>query len=295
MAANSGQGIRHGLSFDIEDYYQIIHKDFLGRTLEPTPEVEECTLYLLDMLAEKKARATFFFLGNVARAYPGLVKRAVSDGHEIGVHGDVHHFIHHLNQEEFREEMRRAIGAIEDAGGHPVVGHRAPAFSIMASNLWALDVLAEAGLIYDSSIFPFQGRRYGIPDWSLTPNRLDNGLWEVPLSVVDVAGKRRPAMGGGYFRHFPYAYTRFAARKLAAAGRDGVTYFHPHEFARRPAQMPAEATALPRKGRLKLAISNRLQSRGRPSMRRKLERLVDELPTCAIGDLISDGSRAAAQ
>ena len=294
MVASSGQGIRHGLSFDIEDYYQIIHKDFLDHALEPTQEVEECTLYLLDMLAEKKARATFFFLGNVARVYPGLVQRAVADGHEIGVHGDVHHFIHRLTQEEFREEMRRAIGAIEDAGGAPVVGHRAPAFSIMTGNLWALDVLADAGLVYDSSIFPFQGRRYGIPDWSLTPSKLDNGLWEVPLSVVDVAGKRRPAMGGGYFRHFPYAYTRFAAGKLAEAGRDGVTYFHPHEFAPRPARMPAEAAALSGKARLKLAISNRLQSRGRPTMRRKLERLVDELPTCAVGDLLPEGALKAA-
>ncbi len=280
-------GIVHGLSFDIECYNQIICKDYLGQAIDPGDEVERNTSFLLDLLDKHNKKATFFFLGNIARSFPSLVRRAVDDGHELGVHGDTHLCIHDLNEKSFADELKTAIDSVEQAGGAKVIGHRAPAFSINSSNLWALDVLAKAGLVYDSSIFPFKGRRYGIEGWSLVPEKLKNGLWEIPLSVNETWFGRLPCMGGGYFRHFPLAYTKYSARALSRAGRNGVTYFHPYEFEQKNAKMPDTASEmLGKKGFLRLAISNVLQSRGRKSMRKKLEHFITEFDTVPIGSLL---------
>ena len=279
--------VKYGLSFDIECYNQIITKDFLHRIVEPSEDSERNTIGLLDLLSETGRKATFFFLGNMARRFPGLVKRAVDDGHELGVHGDVHLYIHRLSRDDFAKELAVAIDSVEQAGGARVVGHRAPAFSIMRENLWALDVVAEQGLIYDSSIFPFKGRRYGIPDWQLEPSRLDNNLWEIPMSIIDTRVGRLPCMGGGYFRYFPYAYTRYSAKALASAGRNGITYFHPHEFDPANARFPDGASKiLGAKDKLRLAILNTLQSRGRKTMQRKLERFLSDFETVPIGALL---------
>lgn len=278
-------GVKFGLSFDVECYYQIVRKDYLKQAIEPTEEVERNTNYLLDLMQATNSRATFFFLGNVARKYPELVRRACGEGHELGVHGDIHLYIHQLTQGQFRNELNTAIKRIEDAAGREVVGHRAPAFSIMSENLWALDILAEAGLRYDLSIFPIAGKRYGIPNWPREATRLENGLWELPMSVFNVGSRTLPCLGGGYFRLFPYSYTRHAANALTADGRHGVTYFHPHEFEMTSAQLNSpEADS---KTRLRLHIMNLLQSTGRgQSMRRKLERFIAQYPVCPIGDLI---------
>lgn len=279
--------IVHGLSFDIECYNQIISKDYLNQIIEPTEEVERNTNYLLDATAKYEKKATFFFLGNVARKYPKLVKRVIDEGHELGVHGDSHLYIHQLDRKKFTQELGQAIDSIEQAGGAKVVGHRAPAFSINQDNLWALDVLAEAGLVYDSSVFPFQGRRYGINDWPLEPTQLESGLWEIPLSINHTPLGKFPCLGGGYFRHFPYAYTKYSVRKLEQAKRNGVTYFHPHEFEPTSAQIPLDAgKILGKKALLKLGVSNTLQSRGRKSMRAKLERFMGDFNTKPLGELL---------
>lgn len=284
-------GVKHGLSFDIECYNQIISKDFLHRIVEPLEESERNTNWILDLLAKTGRKATFFFLGNMARKFPELVKRAVDDGHEIGVHGDAHRYIHRMTRDEFSNELDVAIDSVEQAGGARVVGHRAPAFSIVRENLWALDVIAERGLLYDSSIFPFKGRRYGIPDWQLEPSLLKNNLWEIPMSINETRFGRLPCMGGGYFRYFPYAYTRYSANALAAAGRNGVTYFHPHEFDHANARFPDGARAqLGGKDRLRLTVLNTLQSRGRRTMRQKLERFLGEFDTVPISGLLPENA-----
>lgn len=279
--------IAHGLSFDIECYYQIISKDYLSQSLEPTEEVERNTAYILDLLADKNRKATFFYLGNVARKFPALVRRTIDEGHELGVHGDHHLYIDRLTPDQFRKELGTAIESIQQAAGANVTCHRAPAFSIKQGNLWALDVLAEAGLSFDSSIFPFRGRRYGIEDWPTKPTRLDSGMWEIPLSTIDTSFGRLPCLGGGYFRLLPYAYTRYSARSLDRDGKNGVTYFHPHEFEPSRARMPAGVSGLI--GRRKMAalqITNLLQSTGRRSMRRKLEQFLSTYDTCPLGALL---------
>lgn len=275
-----------GLSFDIECYYQIVRKDYLGEYVKPTEEVLHNTMWILDQLRNEGAKATFYFLGNVAEHYPELVMTAVKDGHEIGVHGDQHEYINKLDPGSFRKEIASALEKIRAAGADQVVGHRAPAFSIGSANLWALDVLKEFGLQHDSSIMPFAGKRYGIANYSKIPVTLENGMAEIPLSVVTIAGKTLPCMGGGYVRYFPLAYTRFCAKQLHSNGLTPVCYFHPYEFEHRPAQItPEMAIGTPQqmKG---LKRMNFMQSIGRGApMRKKLLHLIRNYRSATIGSL----------
>ena len=289
----SGQGATSGrrlaLSFDVECYYQIVAKDFLGKAIPPTEEVLINTNWILDLLGKHNKKATFFFLGNVAERYPQLVRRAVDEGHEIGVHGDVHDYVRDMDQAEFRAEIDRGMKKILAAGAQTIAGHRATAFSISRKNLWALDTLRELGVRYDSSIFPFQGGRYGIADWPRTPGMTDAGIAEVPLSVITIGGRKIPCMGGGYVRYFPFAFTRWCANRLRRDGLTPVCYFHPYEFAsRKPEFTNAELEGADPDKRRQLERFNRMQGlgRGRP-MRRKLEKLVRDFDIVPVGVLAS--------
>ena len=279
----------HGLSFDVECYYQIIAKDFLSRFIEPTEEVVRNTEWILETLSRHRTKATFFTLGNVARRFPALVKRMAAAGHELAVHGDEHLYLMHLSPAAFREELKRARGPIEDAVGRAVSGHRAPAFSVTAETLWALDVLKDMGFAYDSSIFPIKGKRYGIPEAPRTAYRLPNGLIEVPLTAVTWRGRTMPAAGGGYARLFPYAFSRWALNQCEAEGRPAVTYFHPHEFEPTAPRLPPRSGSVPLSRRLKLMKFNAVQARGRgPGFRRKLERLLGEFRFVPVGEIAAE-------
>lgn len=274
------------LSFDIECYYQIVSNDYLDKNIEPTEEVLVNTHWILDELKLHKVKATFFFLGNVARIFPELIKRAADDGHEIGIHGDEHLYIDNISPIEFEKEIASAKDAILAAGAEKVVGHRAPAFSINQENLWALDVLKNQGIVYDSSIYPISGRRYGEPEWPLWPTNCLNGMVEIPLSTVEIFSRRFPAVGGGYVRYFPYAWTRFCIKKINANALLPVAYFHPYEFEMTSPDMNKLDTRRVDPESLKrLKRFNMLQAYGRGlSMRKKLKRMLienDIAPLCA--------------
>lgn len=275
------------LSFDVECYYQIVSKDYLGKGIAPTTEVVRNTSWILDLLKSNGSKATFFFLGNVAEHYPELVRRAVDEGHEIGVHGDVHDYVRDMDQQQFRAEIERGMAKIRAAGAKRIAGHRATAFSISRKNLWALDTLRELGLAYDSSIFPFQGGRYGIPDWPRAPEMTKAGIFEVPMSVVKFRGRTLPCMGGGYVRYFPLAYTRWCANRLQREGLTPVCYFHPYEFEdSAPHFGPEELQGIDGDRLKRLKRFNLMQSigRGKP-MRRKLEWLVKNHDVMPVGAL----------
>ena len=287
--ADPGAGERPplALSFDVECYYQIVSKDFLGRAIAPTDEVLRNTGWILDLLGSYGKKATFFFLGNVAEQYPQLVRRAVEEGHEIGVHGDAHDYVCDMDQAQFHAEIQRAMDKIRAAGATRIAGHRATAFSINRKNLWALETLRDLGLQFDSSIFPFAGGRYGIPDWPREPGMTEAGIAEVPMSVVTIAGRKVPCMGGGYVRYFPLAFTRWCATRLHSEGLVPVCYFHPYEFEdRRPRFTNALLNEVDAKKLRRLNRFNRLQGIGRGrAMRDKLERLVRDYEVVPVGAL----------
>ena len=279
--------VTHGLSIDVECYYQIAWKDYLGQVRPPTQEVVTTMTWLLDAMADAGVQSTLFILGNVARSFPKLVQRAVEEGHELGVHGDQHHYVHELTPESFHEDLRVAIDTIEQAGGQEVVGHRAAAFSINRNTWWALDVIADLGLRYDSSIFPIAGRRYGVSDCPVGVHRLPNGLFEVPMTVVERRGRRFPAAGGGYFRTFPYRYTKWALDAVAAEGRPAITYFHPHEFSLHDPKIDARTLISHPRASARMAKLNLAQSVGRGArMRRRFSKMLQQYRLGPIGALL---------
>jgi polysaccharide deacetylase family protein (PEP-CTERM system associated) len=193
------------------------------------------TRKLLDILDQHGVRATFFVLGWVAERDPQLVKDIARRGHEVACHGYSHRLVYEQSPAEFREETVRAKGFLEDAVGAPVLGYRAASYSIVRESLWALDILAETGFAYDSSIFPVRHDRYGIPDAARTPHRMETparqAIVEWPLSTARVLGYRLPVAGGGYFRLFPYWLSRWGLASINRRERlPFIFYLHPWEI-----------------------------------------------------------------
>jgi polysaccharide deacetylase family protein (PEP-CTERM system associated) len=224
------------MTVDVEDFFHATAFDRrISRSswIHRESRVERSTQRLLAFFQEHRVRATFFILGWVADRYPSLVRDIVACGHEIASHGFQHQLVYSQTVEQFRDDVRRAKATIEDAGGRPVRGYRAPSFSIVQSSLWALDVLIEEGHTYDASIFPIHHDRYGMPNAPRhlhTIHRRAGTIVEVPASTVRLGGVNVPIAGGGYFRLFPYAFTRWGIGRVNREGEAATFYIHPWEI-----------------------------------------------------------------
>jgi len=75
---------------------------------------------LLDVLAEHGARATFFVLTDRAQAHPAIVRRALAEGHEIGLHGIDHTRLTRLPAREALRRVRQGRQRLEAITGAPV-------------------------------------------------------------------------------------------------------------------------------------------------------------------------------
>jgi polysaccharide deacetylase family protein (PEP-CTERM system associated) len=226
----------NAMTVDVEDYFQASAFDrIVSRPswAERESRVVGNTRRLLEFFAAHRVRGTFFILGWVAERYPALVREIAAGGHELASHGFDHQLIYTLTREQFRDDVRRAKAAIEDAGGCRVHGYRAPSFSIVTASLWALDVLIEEGHSYDASVFPIHHDRYGIPGAPRLPHVIERGagaIIEVPASTVRLGAANLPIAGGGYFRLLPYAFTKWGISRVNAAGEPVVFYIHPWEI-----------------------------------------------------------------
>ena len=232
--------VKNVFSVDLEDWYQGLEIDMADWGAYPS-RLEAGLEVLLGLLDAAGVKATFFVLGWQAEKTPDIVPKLAARGHEIASHGYSHRFVYQQGPDEFRAELRRSMRILEEQSGKPVVGYRAPFFSITANALWALDILIEEGIQYDSSVFPTRNYRYGIPSadrrpgWLRTPS--GGRLFEVPLSTVRLPtsgsrlGVNVPLAGGGYFRLYPYALTRALSDHLCVREGGGlVFYVHPWEF-----------------------------------------------------------------
>lgn len=229
--------MKHILTFDIEEYFQVsgFARHVPIDTWDTfTSRVERPTARILELLAEHGVQATFFILGWIARRHADLVRQIAAAGHEIGSHSDLHRLIYDLSPEEFRDDLLRSKHILEDITGTPVHSFRAPSFSITRRSLWALDVLAECGFRYDASIFPIVHDRYGIPDAPRGIHRIERAagtLIEVPGTVAGVFGMRLPVGGGGYLRLYPWCVTRRLLHRIERRDRRPVVvYVHPWEL-----------------------------------------------------------------
>ena len=226
----------NAITFDVEEYFQVT--GFAGH-VDPVhwdlyePRAERSTDELLERLAAADVRATFFVLGWLARRRPGLIRRIAAAGHEVASHGYWHQLVTGQTRKEFRSDVRAAKNEIEDAIGRPVVGYRAPSFSIAPHCNWAFEVLVEEGYEFDSSVAA--GRRNSCghlaPDGRPFVMQTSAGpLREFPLPTLKRFGRSVPVGGGGYFRLAPYTLTRWALSKLNAVGNPFCVYLHPWEF-----------------------------------------------------------------
>ena len=230
--------IKHILSFDVEEYFQVQSaaeggvraEDWGNHERRLAPAIET----ILSLLAEHTTTATFFVLGWVARHEPDVVRRIAAAGHEIASHGMAHRMLTEMTPAEFRSDLTDSRKLLEDVSGREIAGYRAPTFSIMRETAWALDVLASEGFRYDSSIFPVHHDRYGIvgaPRWMHRGIGPGGGeIVEIPPLTARMLGANIPVGGGGYLRLLPSGILRRAIGRAERAGRVAMIYLHPWEF-----------------------------------------------------------------
>jgi polysaccharide deacetylase family protein (PEP-CTERM system associated) len=233
---NNRDEIVNAMTVDVEDYF---HVSAFERVVSRAgwdafdSRVVANTNLLLELFNRAGVRSTFFVLGWVAERFPALVRQIASAGHEVASHGYHHQLVYLLTPEQFRDDVRSAKRAIENATGTPVLGFRAPSYSVTTSSLWALDVLVEEGYVYDASIFPIHHDRYGIPISPRHPYVLHRAgaLVEAPGSTVRWGTMNLPVGGGGYFRILPYEWTRWGIGRLNTVEKTpAIFYLHPWEI-----------------------------------------------------------------
>jgi len=228
--------ITNVFSVDVEDYFQVeAMKNNVDFNDWSTFEcrVEKNTDLILQLLDDKNTKGTFFVLGWIAKYYPNIVKRIAEQGHEIASHGMSHQLIYKQNKDVFLKETKDSKSLLQDLSQQEVMGYRAATYSITKQSLWALDVLYDLGFQYDSSIFPMRHDKYGIADAHPDPHILKTPsgkeLIEFPISTVKNKWMTLPVAGGGYFRIFPYMYTKWGLGTINAKNKPFVFYLHPWE------------------------------------------------------------------
>lgn len=227
-------GIVNAMSVDIEEYFQV---GAFERTISRgdwdaiASRVVSNTSRVIDLYGESDTKATFFILGWVAERHPDLIRRIVDEGHEVASHGYGHDRVTTFTPEQFKSDLQHTKALLEAASGVAVRGYRAPSFSICKDNAWALQVLADEGYAYSSSVAPFGTDHYGWPGFPRFAHRPVAGsdMIEVPVTTARIAGRLIAAGGGGFFRLLPYGIAQWAIRQVNADQQPAVFYFHPWE------------------------------------------------------------------
>ncbi len=244
--------VTNALTVDVEDWHSLVHRDLTGEDIPQTEHVVTGTQILLDLLAEHQTLGTFFVTGQCAEQFPGLVRAIAEAGHEVGCHGWAHRPTWLFTPDEFRHDLQRGLATLADVLGEPVVGYRAPFFSIGPGESWALGIVAEFGLQYDSSVSPLRvdggGRRVapGLQRLLVGPG----GLVELPMTTTAWLGKQRNISGGRWFRMLPQSVLLQGFERLNEQGLVGQVYIHSYEVLPYPLQFPRP-----------LALARRLRSR----------------------------------
>lgn len=286
VTRNRGLSVNYNMpvifSFDVEEHYRI---EAAAGVVIPSELKAHClkrlvppTRWILDELAKCQARATFFIVGQASVHNPELIRSIHREGHEVASHGWDHRRVSDMDTRQFHDDARKTKDALEQVIGAPVVGYRAPTFSIGRGNPWAIDVLADLGFAYDSSVYPVRHDRYGVPAAPREPflvAGLEREILELPPATWRVLGNNLPMGGGGYFRLFPLWCTRRAINQVARLEPSVATlYFHPWEFDTEQRKLP-------------LSRSNRFRTYvGRARTRSRLSRLLRHSSPCRAIDIV---------
>lgn len=282
--------VLNALTIDVEEYF---HAENLRaaypreRWDELESRVDEPMERLLEVLRQRSVRATFFVLGWLAERRPWLVERIARDGHEVATHGYGHELLTRLDPESFRADVLRSLAVLGATGGSAaplttkIRGYRAPCFTIGPKTRWALEVLAELGLEYDSSVFPIRHDRYGDPRAPRVPHTVDVGwgkrIVEAPPATVRVLGRNLPVAGGGYLRLLPWRVCAAGIASLNASGAPAVVYLHPWELD--PAQPAHEGVPLLKRVRHGIGTGRMLA---------KIERLLERFSFVPLATLLEE-------
>jgi polysaccharide deacetylase family protein (PEP-CTERM system associated) len=275
--------MKNAFTVDLEDYYHVSafanHVD-MDQWGARASRVEANTGKLLDLLDAAQRKATFFVLGWVAQRDPKLIRHIAERGHEIACHSLEHRLVYSMSPADFREDTRRAVCLLEDAGGTAVRGYRAPSFSITAKSLWAFEILAELGFTYDSSVFPVRHINYGMPEAPRKPYCIDTPsgvLVEFPMPTLEMAGRRSPLAGGAYLRLLPYWYTQWGIHFLNNHEQQSVCiYVHPWELDPEQPRMNGNLTS-----RLRHYIGLR-------GTQKKIASLLRDFEFCPLGLMVAE-------
>ncbi|HMB95545.1 MAG TPA: polysaccharide deacetylase family protein [Tepidisphaeraceae bacterium] len=265
--------MRNALSIDFEDWYQPFAARGVDGWQNFPSRVPSDTSRLLAVLAKYNVRCTFFVLGEVAEKFPDEIRAIHKAGHEIGSHGYRHLPLYEQQQDQFEKEMRGSLDFLQQLTGEPVLGFRAPFFSIREGSLWAIDSLHKLGLKYDSSINPIAGAFHGYRGGGREPYVHPNGLKEFPITTYRLSGMTIPFGGGMYYRLLPYALIRAGLKRLNRQNIAGNIYFHPREF---DPHLPRLKSGL----KLKLIVYA-----GTAGLEAKLERLLQDFEFIPMREL----------
>lgn len=236
----------NAMTVDVEDYFHVsAFEDYIPRSTWNNLDcrVEKNVDKILDSFSDRNIKATFFTLGWVAERYPQMIKRMVREGHELASHGWDHTRVVNHTPEQFAKDIARTKNVLEDIAGQAIYGYRAASYSINKTNLWAHDILREAGYLYSSSIAPIKYAQYGISDAprfahyrsgdKKVDGPSDNAILEIPITTVSIPKKNLPCGGGGWFRLYPYQCSKWALQWVNSHDKQAcVFYFHPWEIDR---------------------------------------------------------------
>jgi polysaccharide deacetylase family protein (PEP-CTERM system associated) len=225
----------NALTCDVEDYFQVSAFEHL--VTKQSWRERECRIprnidRVLSLCDDADVHGTFFTLGWVAKNFPEVVRRISEAGHEVASHGMQHVRVWDQSPETFREDITRAKKLLEDVSGKAVIGYRAASWSLDKRTPWAHSIMAEAGYLYSSSIFPIAHDHYGLPDAPAYPFFVRSaGILEIPATTSRLLGRNLPAAGGGWFRLLPLPMSRWLMQRTRkSTGLPAVFYFHPWEL-----------------------------------------------------------------
>ena len=280
------QRIVNAMTVDVEDYFQVsAFESHVERDeWQQFPQrVDANTRRILELFSAAGIRGTFFTLGWVAEKFPELVAEIAQQGHEIASHGWQHIRVNTQKPADFRQDIERTRKLLQDLSGQPVLGYRAASYSIGASESWAWKELADAGYRYSSSIVPIHHDLYGIPDAPrFAFDTAEGRLLEIPITTINLAGRNINCGGGGWFRLFPYRFSRWAMAKVNESDKQaGIFYFHPWEID--PEQPRPEGLGLKPRFRHYLNLNRTY---------RRLERLTEDFDWGRMDEIFLPGRTA---
>ncbi len=224
----------HLLTFDVEHWYESYRQRNLGGWENVSPRDHLVVEQLFELLGKHEQTATFFFTGRFAREFPMVVRKCADFGHEVASHSDEHRLIYRMEgEEDFRRDLRASLETLSNITGKPVLGYRAPKWSITVENQpWVFEALSDAGLVYDSSFFPALGgdaaRMRGTPLRVDLPN--GRSMIEIPATGYNFGSFAVPVNGGLYFRVFPAWVASVMLAQKERRGGSGMLYLHPYDL-----------------------------------------------------------------